>query len=127
MAKSDYLLAAAIDVGTTYSGFAYSFRHEFERDPIKVSSKTWTPGSGNLMSLKTSTCILFDKDGKFYSFGFEAEDKYVDLALDGEENNWYYFRHFKMALYDKMVIHPWNSEPLFQYCLGSFKSWTFYD
>ena len=104
MAKSDYLLAAAIDFGTTYSGFAFSFRHEFERDPIKVSSRTWTAGSGNLQSLKTSTCILFDKDGKFNSFGFEAEDKYMDLALDGEEKDWYYFRRFKMTLYDKMVI-----------------------
>ena len=43
-------MVAAIDFGTTYSGWAFSFKHDFERDPINVSAKTWL--GGQLTSLK---------------------------------------------------------------------------
>ena len=46
----DSLLVAAIDFGTTYSGWAFSFKHEFERDPTKISAKNWT--GGQLVSQK---------------------------------------------------------------------------
>ena len=29
-------ISAAIDFGTTLSGYAYSFKHEYERDPCQV-------------------------------------------------------------------------------------------
>lgn len=32
------LIVAAIDFGTTYSGYAYSFRDEYQKDPLKVFS-----------------------------------------------------------------------------------------
>lgn len=31
------LAVAAIDFGTTYSGFAYSFRSDYQSDPLKVN------------------------------------------------------------------------------------------
>ena len=68
---------------------------------FKVSAYQWN--AGNLMSLKTPTCVLFDNTKKFKYFGFEAEDKYSDLATDQEHTNWYFFRRFKMMLFDKMV------------------------
>ena len=101
---SDYLMVAAIDFGTTYSGFAFSFRHEFQREPTKVSARTWDATSGGLQSLKTSTCILFKPDGTFHSFGFQAEDKYFTLAEDNEHHGWYFFRRFKMQLYNAKVL-----------------------
>ena len=97
------LLVAAIDFGTTFSGYAFSFLHDYKRDPLKISTNSWTAGVGQLMTLKTSTCVLFDTVGKFHSFGFEAEEKYSNLALDDKHHDWYYFRRFKMMLYDKMV------------------------
>ena len=34
--KHDYLLVAAIDFGTTYSGYAIQFQHEYDpRTPLK--------------------------------------------------------------------------------------------
>ena len=30
------LVVAAIDFGTTYSGYAYSFKSEYEKNPLKV-------------------------------------------------------------------------------------------
>lgn len=96
-------LVAAIDFGTTFSGYAFSFLHDYKRDPLKISANTWTAGLGSLVSLKTSTCVLFDSTQKFHSFGYEAEEKYSNLALDDEHYDWYYFRRFKMMLYNKMV------------------------
>ena len=58
------------------------------------------------MSLKTSTCVLFKPDKTFHSFGYEAEEHYGELAADaemGEHKQWYYFRRFKMQLFDKKV------------------------
>ncbi|OWF40770.1 heat shock 70 kDa protein 12B-like [Mizuhopecten yessoensis] len=100
-----HLLVAAIDFGTTYSGYAFSFLHDYQRDPLKISANNWTAGSGGLISLKTSTCVLFKPNGDFHSFGFEAEDKYSDLSLDREQEGWYYFRRFKMKLYENKCLN----------------------
>ncbi|XP_062610493.1 heat shock 70 kDa protein 12B-like [Saccostrea cucullata] len=95
-------LVAAIDFGTTYSGIAFSYRHDYENDPLKVSSNKWTAGYSyrGLESLKTPTCILFNKDKVFDSFGYEAEDKYSELAEEEEHEEWYYFKRFKMSLFN---------------------------
>ena len=34
--NDDYLLVAAIDFGTAYSGYAFSTRGEYAKDPLKV-------------------------------------------------------------------------------------------
>lgn len=102
---SDKVLVAAIDFGTTYSGYAFSFRHDYEKDPSKISTNTtWIAGHKNLFSLKTPTCVLLQPDQSFHSFGYEAEEKYSDLAVDEEHEDWYFFRRFKMQLYQNMVF-----------------------
>ncbi|KAH3818556.1 hypothetical protein DPMN_120277 [Dreissena polymorpha] len=35
------LVVASLDFGTTYSGWAYSFTHEFQQDPTQIKSKHW--------------------------------------------------------------------------------------
>lgn len=94
-----YIVVGAIDFGTSYSGYAFSFKS----DPQKVFTKVW-PGDVNLSSSKTPTCILFDKDMNFKAFGFQAEDKYADCYSDGEHHDWYFFRNYKMALYGTMAV-----------------------
>ncbi|XP_061165022.1 heat shock 70 kDa protein 12B-like [Saccostrea echinata] len=101
MSTTSKLLVAAIDFGTTYSGYAFSFKHEYDNDPLKVSSNNWTAGSRSLVSLKTPTCVLFNKDKVFDSFGYEAEDKYSELAEEEEHEDWYFFKRFKMSLFNK--------------------------
>ncbi|XP_061186444.1 heat shock 70 kDa protein 12A-like [Saccostrea echinata] len=97
--QDDYLLVAAIDFGTTYSGYAFSTRNDFTRDPTKAYLKQWVDPSSTMMYNKTSTCILFTKEKKFSKFGFEAEAKYLDLIIDDEYRDWYFFKRFKMSLY----------------------------
>ena len=102
---SDKILVVALDFGTTFSGYAFSFRHEFEKDPLKISSSNWMGGSRAAVSLKTSSCVLFRPSGEFDTFGFDAEEKYNDLAMDDFHRDWFYFRRFKMLLYNVEVIN----------------------
>ncbi|XP_064601146.1 heat shock 70 kDa protein 12B-like [Liolophura sinensis] len=101
MAQSKPLLVVAIDIGTTYSGYAFSFQHEFLADKLKITTnKVWSDGDNHLQtSYKTPTSVLFDPYGHFHSFGYEAETKYSQVAKNKEEKNWLLFRRFKMSLY----------------------------
>ncbi|KAH3891131.1 hypothetical protein DPMN_015220 [Dreissena polymorpha] len=101
-AKGQALVVAAIDFGTTYSGWAFSFKHDYDRDPTKVSAKTWT--GGQLTSLKGPTCILIKPDGKtLEAFAYDAETRYSELSENNEHKQWYYFRRFKMELWKKSI------------------------
>ncbi|XP_060556338.1 heat shock 70 kDa protein 12B-like [Ruditapes philippinarum] len=94
--KSNTLVVVAIDFGTTYSGYAFSFLDK----PDKIeTNEAWVAGSAQLMSLKCPTAVLLTPEKEFHSFGFEAEDKFADLAEDDEHHDWYLFRRFKMSLY----------------------------
>ncbi|WAQ99508.1 HS12B-like protein [Mya arenaria] len=108
MSGKSYLLCAAIDFGTTFSGYAFSSKHEFEQDPLKVCASSWMGGSRMTISLKTSSTVLFRPDKSFDSFGFEAEDRYSDLCCEENHKDWYYFRRFKMMLYNSKDVHRSN-------------------
>lgn len=97
------LLVAAFDLGTTFSSYAFANRGELKDDPSKISSCAWCTGSQPGLSLKTPTCILFDKDQNFFAFGTEAEGTYTELAQEDDHVDWFYFRRFKMQLYNKQV------------------------
>ncbi|KAL5006513.1 hypothetical protein ScPMuIL_015319 [Solemya velum] len=94
-ASPERAVVAAIDVGTTHSWYAFSFRYQYDKDP------TDTSGSLLNQSLKTPTCILLNSEQEFSAFGSDAEDKYAELASDNKHKDWYYFKHFKMRLHDE--------------------------
>ncbi|XP_052780257.1 heat shock 70 kDa protein 12B-like [Mya arenaria] len=95
-----HLLVAAFDFGTTYSGYAFSFRN----NQLKVhANQSWYSG-GKLVSLKTPTSVLLNQDGEFDSFGFEAEDNYASKAEDDEHEGWRLFRRFKMVLHNNKEL-----------------------
>lgn len=98
------LLVCAIDFGTTYSGWAYSFTHEYRSDPTKTNVRHWNSGSDDLVTEKTPTCVLIAADGKtLEAFGYDAENKYTELAEKNEHRDYFYFRRFKMALDTKKI------------------------
>ncbi|KAK3108934.1 hypothetical protein FSP39_019103 [Pinctada imbricata] len=110
MSAGAHLLVAAIDFGTTFSGYAYSFRTDHDKDPLKIYANVeWNTGNTEegtrtCATLKTPTTVLFKKDGSFHSFGYEAESKYADLLEEDEADGWFYFKHFKMLLYRAMGL-----------------------
>lgn len=100
---SEHVMVVAIDFGTTYSGYAFSLGTEFESDPTKISSnKPWIASQG-LVSHKTPTCVLLKPDKSFYKFGYEAEDRYNEIAASDDDNHkeYYFFRRFKMILHTR--------------------------
>ena len=96
----DYLFVVAIDIGTTYSGYAFSSRDDFKKDPMKIiANQAWNTGCQRHLSLKTPTCLLLGDNEKFVSFGYEAENKYSDIVIDRKKNEYFFFQRFKMQLY----------------------------
>ena len=84
-----YLIVGALDFGTSYSGYAYSYNHDLNK---VFTGQCNAPHRGGI-SEKTPTCILFDKDKKFKSFGYRAEEEYGTHCdeLEGKVSDWYFF------------------------------------
>jgi hypothetical protein len=100
----EILLVAALDFGTTYSGIAWSFTHEFEKYPLRISSLHWSSMIGpSQASCKTPTSLLVKSNGEMVAFGYDAEEQYSELADDNAQSGYCFFKHFKMLLYDNEV------------------------
>ncbi|XP_060575989.1 heat shock 70 kDa protein 12A-like isoform X2 [Ruditapes philippinarum] len=100
------MIVAAIDIGTTYSGWAYSTLTE----PEKIyANQAWFADGGSLASLKTASCILFTPEKEFKHFGYEAETSFASLAEDDEHWGWYYFRRFKMLLNENHKLNRYTT------------------
>ena len=94
-------MVAAVDLGTTFSGYAFSTKADFEINPLTVhTNQAWKQGA---ISVKCPTCILFDENKKFKAFGYDAEDEYADIVLEKRQNEYYFLRNFKMSLYTEKV------------------------
>lgn len=97
----DYTHYIAIDFGTAGSGFAYAACSN--PDKLRVFSN-W-PGLSNEV-YKTPTVLLIDPHGKLEAFGQEALNKYYNkrsLLYPDHFDDYYFFRNFKMVLYDNQV------------------------
>ncbi|XP_062571659.1 uncharacterized protein LOC134233692 [Saccostrea cucullata] len=88
-----YLLVAAIDFGTTYSGYAFSWKEK----PQKIYTQTYK--SPEKLSEKEPTVLLLDKSEQIVAFGQEAMLKYKELCEEGHHHDYFYFSHFKMNLH----------------------------
>lgn len=95
----------AIDFGTAFSG--YSFSMTSREEEIDPRLKYWGEEVG-LETPKTPTCILFDEDEEFLSFGYEAKLAYVRMR-GNEARNKFFFECFKMSLYGKVSENICNT------------------
>ncbi|WAR12108.1 HS12A-like protein [Mya arenaria] len=73
--KTDHLLVAAIDFGTTFTGYAFSTKNILD-DRINCSSFQ----AEGFKSEKAPTCVLLNSDETFNAFGYDAQTKYADLS-----------------------------------------------
>ncbi|CAC5406526.1 unnamed protein product [Mytilus coruscus] len=78
-----HVIVAAIDFGTTYSGFAYCKHSDYRNNPANPSiyCHTWNDGASHIRE-KAPTCVLFKPDGTFHSFGFEADQLTKNTYLE---------------------------------------------
>lgn len=96
---SSYIVIVAIDFGTMFSGYAFSFT----RDPESIHMmRKWEGGDPGINNQKAPTSILITPEGEFDSFGYAARDRYHDLDIV-EAKEYLYFEKFKMALHHNAV------------------------
>ncbi|XP_053400870.1 heat shock 70 kDa protein 12B-like [Mercenaria mercenaria] len=100
--SGDYLLVCAIDFGTTFSGYAFSMKHDYIKDPLNIATNNWIGQS--LISQKAPSTVLCRPNGDFHSFGYEAEGKFCDLANDDKHHGWFFFRQFKMIMHSQKEL-----------------------
>ncbi|XP_071124995.1 heat shock 70 kDa protein 12A-like [Mytilus edulis] len=94
-------IVAAIDFGTTYSGYAYCKQYDYDDNPVnpRIQCSMWSDGS--CLTFKAPTCVLFKPNKEFHSFGHEAIANYYGNLDNLELNEYYYFEYFKMMLYEQ--------------------------
>lgn len=122
-------IVASIDFGTTYSGYAYSFRNDW----TKVITHSWH--GGEYMTHKAPTTLLLKPNGDFFEFGFKAEKQYAELAEKEEHEDYYFFRRFKLILKPKLTERvnratvcadekgkEFNALKIFTYCIDFLKT-----
>lgn len=95
-----YDVVVAIDFGTSFSGFAFSFNYRDGSEDIYMN-RAWGSAQG-YSTLKTPTCLLLNPQKKFVKFGFEAAEKYAELE-DAKDKSFYCFDRFKMMLHGSEV------------------------
>lgn len=97
----DYLMVVALDFGTSYSGYAFSFKNS----PHEIyANHAWESGKYHLASTKTPTCIVIKKDNpRDFYFGYDAELEYADIQTENETDNYFFFEQFKMQLHHRKV------------------------
>ena len=108
MARKSIACVVAIDFGTTYSGYAFSTVEQYKKNKLDINlNPAWNSGAYELVSCKTPTTLLLTKSGKFMSYGYTAERQYENILLDKnqDENDYLYFRRFKLELYTQKVKH----------------------
>ncbi|XP_013402235.1 heat shock 70 kDa protein 12A [Lingula anatina] len=94
------LVVVAIDFGTSFSGYAYSYTHE----PSRIyMNKNWGNEVGCAL-YKTPTCLLLRPDGTLDSFGFEATEKYAEMEEEDCHKEWFYFDRFKLKLHTEVRL-----------------------
>ena len=70
----DAFIVAAIDIGTTYSGYAFSFKHEYDKDPTQVDL-CWVASRNNKHNVCCNGRLINDK------FGYNNCTRYDNYLL----------------------------------------------
>uniref|UniRef100_A0A3Q2Q6Y9 Heat shock 70 kDa protein 12A n=1 Tax=Fundulus heteroclitus TaxID=8078 RepID=A0A3Q2Q6Y9_FUNHE len=94
--EESYIIA--IDFGTAYSGYAFSLTSRQEE--VDPHVKVWGEEVGR-ETPKTPTCILFDENEQFVSFGYKAMQTYLKKGSDSRRQ--FFFNCFKMLLYGRTI------------------------
>nr|XP_022303932.1 heat shock 70 kDa protein 12A-like isoform X2 [Crassostrea virginica] len=69
---TDPLVIVAIDLGSSFSGYAYQYTADYQKETTKnILYSSW-PEKNVKFSEKTVSCLLLNSDGSLNSFGFEA-------------------------------------------------------
>lgn len=92
------------DIGTTFTGYAYSSAKEYEEDLLNIHfNEEWMSGHANLHTFKVPSVALVQQDKSLHSYGYEAERKYIQVLDAKQQATWYFFKRFKTDLKTKQL------------------------
>ena len=105
----------AIDIGTTYSKVAFAFNEEqslaatftaAKNNLPQIISRDWN-NSFNIFNFpKIASSVLLQQlemnKFKCVAFGFEAEEKYIEMQTEANAANYHLVRNFKKKLYSEV-------------------------
>ena len=91
-------MVVAIDFGTTFTGYAYSYVDDKENIHMNPN---WA--GGKAASFKTPTWVALDKYNELNAFGFEAQSSYNEETEDNEHTVSLY-KEFKLQLMKKVCM-----------------------
>lgn len=94
-------IVVALDIGTSYSGYAYSDKKEIKREDINLNE--WSGNFSHDKKAKCPTVVMLNEDKIFDSFGYKAEEHYAKMVKKKTHLKCYRFRDFKMKLYNEKV------------------------
>ena len=79
---------AGIDLGTTFLGYSYMFKHNQEKILVERGKE------------REPTCLLLKPDKTFAALGYQAVDDFCNSLDPDDQKEYYYFCQFKMKLYE---------------------------
>ncbi|XP_053378752.1 heat shock 70 kDa protein 12A-like [Mercenaria mercenaria] len=115
--RKQHMVVAAIDFGTTFTGFAFSLTD----NSTSIIMSKWSGENVRTATEKAPTCVLLSPEKKFVAFGYEAEEKYKQILDEDGENgkvgqeckskSYYFFDRFKMKLYQTKKLQKGTEIP----------------
>lgn len=95
--KEKTILVVAIDIGTSSSGYAYSFKEDYKRNPLEITLL----GQDGTNYPRFPTCVLLNPEQKSIAFGYDAKESY--FFSDQNVNDYYFFGGIELGLHDPIV------------------------
>ena len=99
--SAEWDIVVAIDIGTSFSGYAYSDKKEIQNKNINLN--IWNANTTVSQTSKAPTVVLLDENKDFDSFGYEAEENFAEHVSNNTHGKYYRFCNFKMKLYQEKV------------------------
>ena len=98
-----YTVIAAIDLGTSTSGYAVAYTTNTEKSDEIVLNQWHVSDDERHSTRKIPSHILIQEDDFFGCFGHDAKRKYKQLCLKQQHREAYYFKNILKHLFKERV------------------------
>lgn len=96
--KEKTILVVAIDIGTSSSGYAYSFKEDYKRNPLEITLSN----QDDTNYPRFPTCVLLNPEMNSFAFGYDAKEKY--FYMEQNRNDYYFFGEYQLGLHDSIKL-----------------------
>lgn len=91
-----------VDIGATYSGYAFASRADIEGNRFQFSVNTWQGHS--FSSKKCPTAVLLNKNEELEAFGYQAKLQFADLFANEKHPDYYFVKDLRNVLQKVFIL-----------------------